>query len=142
MRKKGISAVVATILIVLLAVVAVVIVWAVLKPAITKSAGKVSTNCLEVDLTIDSVSCSVGTANVKVTLNQGNVSSLKIAVYNSTDSQITTISTGLPQVLETKTYTGTVGGTATGANVAAVIGSDTGNTQVCSFVSLSPIPCS
>jgi len=143
MNKKGISAVVATILIVLLTVVAVVIIWAVLKPAIQRSAGSVSTNCLEVDMNIDKVDCTVGSESVTVTLNTGKISKLKIAFYDAQGSNITTIDTGILEELETKTYTATnlPAGTLTGANVAPVIASETGEEQTCSFVQQAPKPC-
>jgi len=114
MNRKGISAVVATILIVLLSVVAVVIIWVVLKPAITRTAGQVSTNCLEVDLSIDSVDCANQKATV--TLNTGKVANLTIVMTNGTDS-ISQIVTA-PDTLGTKTYTLT--GTIDAASLTTV----------------------
>jgi len=100
MNKKAISAVVATILVVLLAVVAVTIVWSVLKPAIIKTASKVSTSCIEVNLKIDEANCSAGT--VKVTLNTGNIEKLKFVFINDTGSNVVTRDP--LKGLETKTY--------------------------------------
>ena len=140
MNKKGISAVVATILIVLLAVVAVTIVWQVIKPALRETAGSVSTNCIEVDISLDKVDCT--NQQVTITLNKGAISGLKVVLYNDTGSKVTTISSGILEELETKTYTGdSPGGNVSGANVAAVINSTTGQGQTCSFVLTTPKPC-
>jgi len=103
MNKKGISAVVATVLIVLLAVVAVVIVWAVLKPALTKTAGQVSAGCLGVDLSIDSATCSDNSATVVVTLTSGKADKVRVVVTNGTGSESDT--KDAPETLATKTYT-------------------------------------
>ncbi len=139
MNKKGISAVVATILIVLLSVVAVTIVWAVLKPAITKTASRVSTSCIEVDLSIDEADCSAGT--VKVTLNAGEINNLKFIFINDTDSNVIT-KEPLGE-LETKTYKFTAKevGSAAFVNVAAVILSEAKEEITCSPVLSDPLPC-
>jgi len=128
MHKKGISAVVATILIVLLAVVAVVIIWAVLKPAITKSAGQVSANCLDIDVSIDSVDCATGA--VTVTLNTGSISNLTFVMSNATASQ--SMIQAAPATLGTKTYTfTTLVPSATVVRVAPIIVLSDGSSKIC-----------
>jgi len=139
MDKKGISAVVATILIVLLAVVAVSIVWAVLKPSIIKTASRVSTGCIGVDLKIDEADCSEGT--VKVTLNTGNIEKLKFVFMNDTDSNVVT-KESLDE-LETKTYTfdeSEIVGGANSVKVTPVILSEAGEEILCTEAS-SEMPC-
>jgi hypothetical protein len=129
MHKKGISAVVATILIVLLAVVAVVIIWAVLRPAITKSASQVSASCVEVDVNIDSVTCATGV--VTVTLAAGSVNNLAIVESNATASLNNTVTA--PPTLGTRTYTltGTIPAGATVVRVAPIIILSDGSSKIC-----------
>lgn len=127
MHKKGISAVVATILIVLLAVVAVVIIWAVLKPAITKSASQANANCLDVDVSIDSVDCATGA--VTVTLNSGSVSNLAFVMSSATDSKNTT--QAAPSTLGTRTYTIPTVASATVVRVAPIIVLSDGSSKIC-----------
>jgi hypothetical protein len=127
MYKKGISAVVATILIVLLAVVAVVIIWAVLRPAITKSAGQVSASCVELDVNIDSANCAAGTATV--TLSAGKVGNLTIVMSNATASASTTVVA--PDTLGTKTYTINKVDAATVLRVAPIIVLSDGTLKTC-----------
>ena len=131
MNKKGISAVVATVLIVLLAVVAVVIVWAVLKPALTKTAGQVSAGCLGVDLSIDSATCSDDSATVVVTLTSGKADKVRVVVTNGADSG--SVTEAAPETLATKTYTVTYSGLTGDKTVRAapVILLEDGTEKVC-----------
>ena len=144
MNKRGISAVVATILIVLLSVAAVVIIWQVLKPAIQKSAGRVGTGCIDVDLTINSVNC-ITSNSMKVTLNAGTLTALKVAYYDANGNSvgtIQTITTGLPLTLESKTLALTpIGAGITKLNVATVVTSETGEELTCGFVLPTPRAC-
>lgn len=145
-NKRGISAVVATILIVLLAVVAVSIVWAVLRPAITKSAEKINTKCLEVDLSLDK--CTTD-GNITVTLNSGNITKLKIAFYDtkgdSIDNikEVTEISVPpVPSELERETYKYSLSKSAASANIATFVGLGTEGEEItCGFVLVNPQPC-
>lgn len=142
-NKKGVSAVVATILIVLLSVTAVVIVWQVIKPALEKTAGKVSFNCIEVELKINSLNCANRTGTVGVSLNKGKISKLKFVFYNATDSKVKE-KTDVPEELGMKTYSFVENETVTnmiGVNVAPVIASETGEEQVCSFAQANPRLC-
>jgi hypothetical protein len=134
MNRKGISTVVATILIVLLAVVAVVIIWAVLKPALERTASKVSTECIEVDIEVSSATCDsvTDTADVIVRLNAGTVSGVKLIFSNGTDSAVSD-QTAVPVELGTKSYNGISTGVedASSVNVAGVVMSETGETRTC-----------
>ena len=145
MNKRGISAVVATILIVLLSVAAVVIIWQVLKPAIQKSAGRVGTGCIDIDLTINSADCVTSNSNMKVTLNAGTLTALKVAYYDANLNSvgaIQTITTGLPLALESKTLTlNPIGAGITKLNVATVVTSETGEELTCGFVLPTPRAC-
>lgn len=131
--KKGISTVVATILIVLVAVIAVVMVWAILKPTLEGLTKKISANCLDIDLEVVSASCDANNATVTVKLNTGKISGLKLILSNGTDSESIN-ETNIPDELEMKTYTVTDISVSSinSANVAAVIGeADDGTEKVC-----------
>lgn len=144
--KRGISGVVATILIVLLAVVAVSIVWVVLRPAITESAEKINTKCLEVDMSLDK--CTTD-GNVTVTLNSGDITKLKIAFYDTKgDSiddikEVTRISVPhVPSELERETYKYSLSKSAASANIATFVKSGTeGEDATCGFILVNPQPC-
>lgn len=127
MNTKGISAVVATILIVLLAVVAVVIIWAVLRPAITKSAGQVSASCVDIDLSIDNADCLTGV--VTVTLNAGSTQNLVFVMSNATASEST--NSTAPATLGTKTYTINKLDSPTVLRVAPTIVLSDSSTKIC-----------
>lgn len=124
MNRRGISAVVATILLVLLTVIAVVIVWAVLKPALIKTAGGITTNCLDVDLALGNVVCSTG--SVTVTLNSGQISQVSIVISNATASA--NLTADAPALLATNTYT--INNAPSGATVVRVAGIISANGQI------------
>ena len=104
MNKRGISAVVATILIVLLSVVAVVIVWAVIKPALEGAAEQAAVNCIDVDVQVES--CNSTSGMVKVKVNSGaDLSKLRILLYDAEGNTIGTLDTvDAPVELGSNTY--------------------------------------
>jgi len=90
MQKKGISAVITTVLLILLSIVAVIIVWQIVKGSIADSGTKLgATACTNIDVSLAVPTCSLAgkNATVQVTLNGGNpgtatgqVSKLKVIV--------------------------------------------------------------
>ncbi len=143
--KKGISAVVTTILVVLLSVLAVVIVWQILKPSLVETTSRISTSCIDVDLSLDEADCTNGSEKVKVTLNSGKISKLKVVFYDEEGDSIGDAQEieDVPGELGTKTYTSAdLNFTrAKSVNIAAVIESETGEEITCGFVLLSPRAC-
>jgi len=149
--RKGISAVVATVLIVLLTIVAITIVWAVIKPALEKSASRVGVECIDVDLSIEG--CSVSDDTVTVTLNSGEISKLAIVVYNSSGDSVgepVEIKAGetpdVPKELETKTYPldnikSIDIKKEQKVNVAVYVKSEAGENLPCGFVLQEPVKC-
>lgn len=88
MNKKGISAVVTTVLIILLSIIAVIILWAALRPTITNTANKAGTAmaCTEVSLSVDSCVVSANFVNVSIT-RQGGVGNVTLtAAVSDADS--------------------------------------------------------
>ncbi len=84
MKKRGLSSIIATVLIILLVIIAIGIVWAVLKPSIKKSAESANLDCLKVDLEAEATNCAQG--QVKVTSKLGDISKLRFVFENATDS--------------------------------------------------------
>lgn len=87
--KRGLSDVVTTGLIILLAIAAVVIVWSFVRPAITDVGEKISGECLTVD--VEPVSCTSGGRAVSVRNGPGEttVSSVRLVFYNSAETSST-----------------------------------------------------
>ncbi len=89
-NKRGLSAIVATLIIILLVLVAVGIVWVVVRNLIQEGAGQIeiSTKCLAIDLSAVGVVPFAGeTGNYSVTLrlNAGEtIDGVKIALFNET----------------------------------------------------------
>jgi len=141
--KKGISAVVTTVLFVLLAVAAVSIIWMALRPTIEKSSEKISTSCIELDLRIDS--CTKVDANsrtVKVTAKSGSASDLKFIFYDANGNTLETKNTEEKlEQLETKTYGPYYVPNSYSVNVAGVITTEAGEEVVCGLALANPVDC-
>ena len=93
MKKKGLSAVVTTLIIILLVLVAVGIIWTVVRNVVETGASKIdiSTKCLDIDIRAVSVTPVVGEAgNYSVTLERMSgreeIGGVKINFFNDTDS--------------------------------------------------------
>ncbi len=111
MNKRGLSDVVTTVLIILLVLAAVAIIWAFIRPAITRSVSQVTGDCITLNL--KPISCINSGTGVQVHRDNGkaNLKELvliyklpsgdeqRIVVNNTNDNGV-----GLPQELETKTY--------------------------------------
>jgi hypothetical protein len=108
MNKKGISAVVTTVLIILLSIIAVIILWAALRPTLSNTAGKTNTaiSCTEVGLNIDS--CTVTDTGVNVVVSrQGGADNVSVTVsVSDADSSVQGTATEVGP-LDTRTITTT-----------------------------------
>lgn len=88
MSKKGISAVVTTVLIILISIIAVVILWAALKPTLQSTSGRGGSaiSCSEVLLDLDS--CVYAGSSINVTVSRsggGTANDLNVTVAVSDD---------------------------------------------------------
>ncbi|MEK6841788.1 MAG: hypothetical protein AABX91_01410 [Nanoarchaeota archaeon] len=139
MNKKGLDAIVTTIIIILLALVAIGIIWAVLRNVVQQGADQVDNNakCISVDLKAVSVVPVVGqSGNYSVTLRRAAggeaIGGVKVNIFNATaNSGVSDFSVTLAP-LDTKTQT-VVG--VTGANkieYTAFFTDASGNEQACS----------
>lgn len=69
-NKKGVSEVVANVLIILLVIVGVAVIWQVVKPTLDKGASSIkATDCL--DLSLEAVSCNLNPVTGKVIVQRG-----------------------------------------------------------------------
>lgn len=136
-KKRGLSDVVTTVLIILLVLVAIGIIWAAVRPTLEDSGSRISGDCLTIQL--ESVSCTQDlsgdyTATVRRDVGSGNLQAIKLIFGNSTGStqvveQATTISE-----LESATFSAITLTDVTGAvtlKSAAVVGLSGGSTQTC-----------
>ena len=84
MKKRGLSSVVTTVIIIAITLVAIFIVWAIVSSVMDKSARQISLSRITVSTQLDSanVNFSSGIATIRVTRNagQGNVTGIKIMV--------------------------------------------------------------
>ena len=85
MNKKGISAVVANVLIILLVVSGVVLLWAAVRPTIEETSEQIGADCLTVDLEV--TGCNISDGNITVTRNSGDgdLGSARIIVGDTTE---------------------------------------------------------
>ena len=84
MNKKGISAIVANVLIVLLVVAGVVLLWTAVRPTIEQASEQVGADCVTVDLEV--VSCDLNGDSVSVRRNagSGDLSGAKLIIGDGT----------------------------------------------------------
>ena len=82
MKKRGVSAVVATILIILLVIVGVSILWAAVRPTLEKTTEQISADCITLDLEITGCDPSAGveTITVKRNIGEGDLGGIKLIV--------------------------------------------------------------
>ena len=123
-QKRGISAIVATVLIILITVAAVTILWAAVIPLVRDNLES-GTVCLDAStgLTLsDSGYTCVNTTNVSLQIKHGakafDVEEIQVLIYASGDTTTRTITTGLPGPNEEKVFLITHGLTA--ANIEKV----------------------
>ena len=141
--KKGVSEVVANVLIVLLVIVGVAVIWSVVKPTIDKSAKGIETGTACTGVSLEVVSCARGANDwdvvVKRNTGAGELTGLKLIFEDATEATSVVDAgaiTGFDE-LETQTFTSFDDGaiTATKVNVAAVVGG-----ELCPVLTI-PINC-
>jgi hypothetical protein len=114
MKKRGLSTIVATLIVILLVLVAVAIVWTVLRNLIQKSTEEITLSKLTIDLKIDSVRITNDSASVKVKRNpgEGDIKGISFIIFDGFNTKIIE-KTGITlEPLERKTfvlnYTGSI----------------------------------
>lgn len=140
MGKKGLSAVITTLIIILLVLVAVGIIWVVVRNLLEEGAEQIdiSSKCLAVDISAVSITDVAGEAgNYSVTLKRSAggdaIGGVKLTLFNSTgNSGVMDFGTALSE-LETKTQKITAGVTnADRFEYTAYFVDSSGNEQLCS----------
>ncbi len=141
-NKKGLSAVITTLLVVLLVLVAVGIVWAVVRNLVQTGAGGVElgAKCLNIDVSAVSASCNDSLCNVVVERSGSNtdeIAGIKLVIKDSSTAEASGItdSEGNIEVLATKTISDiNVSGLSTPdtAEVTVYFIDNSGNEQLCS----------
>lgn len=146
MNKKGLSDVVTTVLIILLALAAVIIIWSFVRPALL-GAGKgitTGTECFKTDVEV--ISCSA-TTNGIVVRNNGELVDVKVVLTASDGSTYVKLLTDLGS-LESATVleggltpaTHTITATTDKVSAAAILVDDDGTETVCA-PSQQPVTC-
>jgi hypothetical protein len=138
-NKRGLSNIVATVLIVLLALAAVAIVWGFLKPAFDKTGTQagLKSSCFLIE--VSPVTCkvvgNVATLTYKVVSDDDSFKNV-VGVFEDTTGKTSTNMTGA-KVSPLSTSTVTLNNVTAGmgafkqARVAVVVGDGSGNTEVC-----------
>ena len=135
MNKRGLSAIVATLLIVLITIAAVLLVWNVVKKNLEQSsAGLSKADCVKIDLNIDK--CNSTNGNVILSYNAGSVSKLVVTVENSTTTGVKSLTgTDLPILGSKKAITPIPTITsATKASVTAFLTGSNGEEIACGLI--------
>ena len=133
LNKRGLSDVVTTGLIILLAIAAVIIVWSFIRPAITTVGESINTECITIELA--PVKCIANAVDVKMGSGSTTLKGVKLIYYDSSgNSQARDASgTTFPKALETLTLNPTPAPTITPTfvKVAGVIEVSAGKLQTC-----------
>lgn len=129
-NKKGLSAIVASLLIILITIAAVFIVWQVVKKNIQTSGEQTEqTQCFSVNLAIDKCVKSATDGKVTLSYTSGSVSKVVITLENGAAINTTTITgTSLPVIGGKQVYTINLAN-PTKASVSAFVTS-TGGTEL------------
>ncbi len=142
-NKRGLSNIVATVLIVLLALAAVAIVWGFLRPTFDTAASETNlrTKCFSVD--VQPVSCiwtvgSPDSVTVRVRNMRGEAQSIVADVVNEAGASVASMEESAGPSLGTVTFEGTVTGTGTPrrVSVAGIVTGDAGERAVCPPVTI------
>jgi len=82
MNKRGVSAVVATILIILLVIVGVTILWAAVRPTLEQTTDQIGSECITIDLEITGCDLATDpdTVTVKRNIGEGELGGIKLIV--------------------------------------------------------------
>jgi len=136
--KRGLDAVVTTLIIILLVLVAVGIIWVVVRNVVQQGSEQIdiTSKCISVDLSAVSVNeTSAGVYDVTLKRNAGGdaIGGVKVSLFNSTaNSGVIDFGTALGEL---ETVTQSVNGTVTDANkleYTAYFLDSSGNEQLCS----------
>jgi hypothetical protein len=153
MEKKGLSAVVTTLIIILLVLVAVGIIWVVVRNVVEEGGSTIdlSVKCLDVSVKATGVTCGyTGTKSCNVTYTResggDDIDGIKI-VYSDGIESLSQDVVGNIEPLVTKTETGfnvTALGNVTSVEVAVYFGDEGGTPQFCSttrtFTNINLVP--
>jgi hypothetical protein len=137
MKRRGLSDVVTTVLIILLVLAAVAIIWGYLRGALEESGSQISGACLTLDL--KAVSCQVASTGVlNSTLvrygrdsGEGSLVNVTI-VYDINGQSVTGYPTTVPKQLETAVFNSTtLPGKPTSVSVAGTVRTESGDLKLC-----------
>lgn len=138
MKRRGLSDVVTTVLIILLVLAAVAIIWGYLRGALEQSGSQITGACLTLDL--KPLSCNVSANGLSATVRYGRnsgeatLSNVTLVFADSTGATKSNFSAPTPNALETKVYT-VDGFTATtkpvSVSVAGTVITESGDSKQC-----------
>ena len=141
MDNRGISTIVATLLIVLLVIIAVGLVWFVIRGALESGAGAtgLGAKCLELNIEATKVTCTgAGVCNATIKRQAGGdaIAGVKLVFANDENSFTHNINESITE-LQTKTESGVVTAIAnvTKVDIVPYFEDESGNEQLCSAVS-------
>ncbi|MBU0957279.1 MAG: hypothetical protein KKF56_00565 [Nanoarchaeota archaeon] len=157
LNKKAISAVVTTVLIILISIAAVIILWVVIRPMIEQTGNALTGSCLDVQLEVTGCDTTNNRVTVRRGAGGGDIAGVTLLIQKDIDDVPTAKCIHSQEVLETHTF----GTTATGKDytdctqtlatigittdyeidVAAIITLENGEEQVCN-PSGTPYTCS
>ena len=136
MKKRGLSTVVTTIIMVLLVLVAIGVVWVVIRNIITDTSEQITTETILIDLKVtgvvnNSVSGSLD-VSIERLVGEGDLTGMKVIVSNGTSSEVFPITTPLPKELESNIYTipGITLVNIIGVSVSSVVTSPSGDDKL------------
>ena len=146
-NRKGVSEVVANVLIVLLVIVGIAVIWSVVKPTVDKGAQGIKTGSECLSLSLEAVSCTyTGTAAtviVKRNPGAGNFENLELVFSDGTNSGSVSASPVVTQAgiteLSTKPLSVAIPTSVTGASKTVNVAARSGG-QLCPPLS-EPIKC-
>ncbi|MBI5804390.1 hypothetical protein HY450_04040 [Candidatus Pacearchaeota archaeon] len=142
-NKKGLSDIIATVLIVLLALAAVAVVWSFIQPAIKNTGGSIDlqTKCLNTEVKPTACTVTGGTGTVNIQLVKGEATKV-VAVIEDSLGATYVGETDAPNPLATKSVSVPSVGSASpfNAKAAAIVSDAEGNTATCD-VGLVQITC-
>jgi hypothetical protein len=131
-NKRGLSSVIATLLIILLVIVSVSIVWVVVKNLLTKGSEDISIDKFTIDLEIVSIKQNVEktSVNVKVKRNagEGELDGIVFLIYDGEETHRIEVKNASLQPLEMKTYTLAYEGEIVSMSVLPLILTESGKT--------------
>lgn len=153
-NNKGLSDVVTTVLIILLAIAAIAIVWGFVQPTIREAGEGLSTSCIQTE--VEAKNCvidnsgAIPTANVTYQWKSGeNLDSVKIVISDGSNSGVfeaakpsTTLATATEEDIDLSESALDLGVSSTvKASVISVITTTSGETQTCSAENTVEITC-